>query len=795
MILIVANIFNSSLTISSFEKLYKDSLIASYQVIFADLQRKIEGAVRFGKPLDKFYGIDPMLKELKDKSPEIDNVSVSASDGKILYSLQPNQVGTALDTALNVDFSEKTGEEKKKRRYTDENKPINGRYYILLPIKNQDKEWVGTIAVSFMEKVIQEKMKEMIIENLKILGITSLGAVLVLFFFLIQFIDFNNVIRQKWRLNLILIVILGAAQIIYSFYNVQYFKIRYIDITRGKSDKIAGQLVTDIERLLSKGIQINRLTRIEYHMGEMLSSVAEIESIYISDIQNKVIYLADRKKLDDTIPQEADVTPTDDKDAALYLSNLPLNGKERGEGYLNVKISRQMIQEKINNILLDSFTVVAISFIFITELMIMLFIFIDKTLKHTDVSRPDHRPYQRYAIIRPAAFIFCYAMDMSISFLPLHAEDLYKPFAGLSKEFVMGMPISAEMFLASIAFIIGGNWIDRKGWQHPYFWGIIIAAAGSFLSALARTAPMFILYRGLVGLGYGLAFMSYMGFVYSNSDDRNRTQGLVTMSAGMWSGGICGGAVGGMLAERLGYAPIFTISMFIMILAVVFGFVFMRQNFETGAKAAQTAPGLGMKAVFRFIFSRNIFAMLFLLSLPSAVVFVGTLYYVSPIYLDQLGTTQANIARILMIYGLSMIYLAPFIGRMVDNTPNKKIFLVISGVLGAMALLVFYFMEGIVSVIITISMLSLAASFGNSTQTVYALKQKAAQELGGGRAMSIYRSIERIGWVLGPILLGVVISSGNIARGLYTTGLIFLLITLAFMLMAGSEKTAGPPGS
>ncbi|MFO7689038.1 MAG: hypothetical protein R6W83_00525, partial [Cryobacterium sp.] len=68
-----------------------------------------------------------------------------------------------------------------------------------------------------------------------------------------------------------------------------------------------------------------------------------------------------------------------------------------------------------------------------------------------------------YGLIRPAAFLFLFGIDISVSFLPLHMGKLYQPIFGLSRDVVLGLPISVEMFFVMIALYAAGAWIDRRG--------------------------------------------------------------------------------------------------------------------------------------------------------------------------------------------------------------------------------------------------------------------------------------------------------------------------------------------
>ena len=313
----------------------------------------------------------------------------------------------------------------------------------------------------------------------------------------------------------------------------------------------------------------------------------------------------------------------------------------------------------------------------------------------------------KYILIRPDAFLFCFGIDLPISFIPLYAEDLYQPILGITKETIMSMPISVSMFFTTLAFLIGGFWVDKKGWQHAHWFGVFFAGIGQIFSGIASSALQFIFYRAVYGFGYGLVFLSYMGFVYSNTDERNRTMGFASMSAGMYSGSICGGAIGGMLAERIGFQNVFFVSAFFILATLLYTTIFMKETYHhpKPSQAAATLSSLksDLKLIARFLFDRNVFALLFLLSIPAAITLVGVLYYISPIYLDRLGTSQANIARILMINGVFMIYISPLLSPIMDKARDKRMFLVASGLIGGCGMFVcFFFLKGLSAIIFAI---------------------------------------------------------------------------------------------
>ena len=55
--------------------------------------------------------------------------------------------------------------------------------------------------------------------------------------------------------------------------------------------------------------------------------------------------------------------------------------------------------------------------------------------------------------------------------------------------------------------------------------------------------------------------------------------------------------------------------------------------------------------------------------------------------------------------------------------------------------------------------------------------------------MSLYRTIDRLGWVLGPLILSVIITSGEIERNLSIVGIIYIVLTLMFWFASKSDNT------
>lgn len=558
-------------------------------------------------------------------------------------------------------------------------------------------------------------------------------------------------------------------------------------------------LKEDIEFLLSKGIRINKLVKMDALMGEIIDASPELSDITILDKKNEALYLATKKGIIDfqraaqeELKQAQQLMPLDVDPNYNFRIDLLKGDKVEGyisanasrEGHISTNISKEAIFAKLWEITLNSATILVISMLFFVEMLILIFQFIERQVTGAIQGMRVH-----YGTIRPAAFLFLFGIDISISFLPLYMEKLYEPIFGLSKDMVMGLPISVRMFFTGISFFIAGIWMDRRGWHEPFFCGLFLSGAGILYSWLAPDAFQFIISRAVFGLGYGFALMAAQGFIFSSTREENRVQGLANLWAGVYAGSICGGAAGAMLAERIGYSPVFFLGAVIIFSVIAYALLFMRSAIRKPQHSTKEQPvqSLKIKQIFRFLFNRNVFSLIVFSSIPTAVAIVGFINYFSPVYLNRIGASQSNIGRILMIYGLCLIYIAPFISKYVDASKNKKQYIVLRGILGSLAFIIFYSFGGINAVAVAILLVGIASSIGLASQSAYVLKLKITQEIGTGQAMGVFSSASRVGQVLGPIIFGGLLVTG-FSKGITYFGLAYLMITLLFLLLAQSDR-------
>ena len=802
-LLVLALGFNVLLSFTSLQKLYVVSTVSQYRVIAKDLQQKLERSLRFGKDIKKFVGIKQLLEEtegsiLKRISPENStdrtgrypsiksylSVSVALPDGSILYSTDEKQARTKLPSQARVNFE--TSRDAQNPPLESYYVRLEDTYLLAQPVRDEQKKWVATVILEFGERQVKAHLKALLKTHLRKVLIILAGGMILLIIALHLFMPHRSD-RQgypKTKISLIMLLVIGSAQIVFCGLNTWAFKDHYLHINKEKTQIITRLLKEDIEYILSKGVRIEQVAKLEVLIGETIAAFPALNDVTIFDKAGHPLSRATKTGVIDLR------TATDERPKLLQESisqsdpayNVRFNFIKNGqvEGYISTNINQALLFNKVSEMVMDALTVIVISILFLVEMLILIFLVVERS------TTAAHTTKTHFGVMRPAAFLFLFGVDLSISFLPLHMDKLHGSFFGLSRDVVMGLPISTEFFFVGLSILICGIWLDRRGWHEPFLSGIVLAGLGALYSCVAPDMLHFIISRAMVGLGYGLTLMACQGFVIAASDGQSKTQGLAHLFAGLYAGSICGGATGALLAERIGYRPVFFIGAVIILSVIAYIVFFMGQAIKTPQRvvAEKHHQPVRIGKVFRFLSNRVVLGLIFFCNIPAAIAVVGFLNYFSPIYLHRLGASQSTIGRVFMIYGLFLIYFGPFISKYVDTTQNKKAFIFLGCALGSLTFLIFNVMQGSAAVTMAVLLLGLSSSLIFAPQSAYILKLKVSEELGAGKAIGIFSSTNRIGQVLGPIIFSGVIVAANIHQGMFYFGLAYLLSAVLFFFFS-----------
>lgn len=800
-LLLLSLAFNVLLTTTSLEKVYTEAIVSEYTVIARDLQRGIGRALRFGKTLEKFTGMErillatrsqifktvvkrnvPIGAEAKKLKEENVVISIVNGDGIILHSTNKDEVGQQLPETVFL-LAEDTEKGPTQVHLKD-------RYNIALPIQDGHGCEGGVIAISFGEEQVKRLLKPFFEMNIKLtaaIQIIGMALLILALNFITHGRPASTGLAGK-SLMITLFLIIGTSQVVFSGINIVTFRDNYLNTSLDKASTLMTLLKDDIEFFFRKGRKLENLNKLEELLSEIIDVSPELSDIVVYDSNGQPFYMADHSAGFKLEGEDApDVSPLLEGQNSRYRYHTPLMRRGKIEGHLVANISRKAVFDSLRQILFDSLTVLIISILFFVEMLILANLFIADKVTSGGAKSERGPPTVNFIAIRPAAFLFLFGIDTCISFLPLYMKKLYTPMFGLSQEVILGLPISVEMLFVGIFLLISGAWLDRRGWHEPFLFGLAAALAGTFYSYWAPDSLHFILSRGLVGVGYGSIIMAAQGFVVRQTDSTNKAQGMAQMWAGVFAGSICGGSAGAMLAERIGYPPVFLIGAGVLIVAVIYTFGLLRPAMgrPEKPKEAPKAKSVTLSQSIGFLLNREVFGLLMFSLIPSSLAFVGFMYYFSPVYLASIGESQSDIGRIYMVYGVCLIYVAPYVSKLLDFTDNQKFYIFLSGILGTLAFTTFYFLDALAATALTALLLGFSGSLDASR--AYVLKLKATHDLGEGKAMALFNSMGRTGQVVAPVLFGTMLTAFGVTQSISWFAMGYLAITIIFTVVTRSE--------
>jgi len=391
--------------------------------------------------------------------------------------------------------------------------------------------------------------------------------------------------------------------------------------------------------------------------------------------------------------------------------------------------------------------------------------------------------------IRPPLFLLIFADSLSLSFFPFYVRELYTPVPGISENIVIGLPISIFMLFWAFSLPYAGAWSDRVGRRKPIIAGAILTSAGLILTGFSHSMYDLLLWRSITAVGYGTVYITCQGYITDNTTSVNRTKGMAMFLAGFFSGSLCGSAIGGILVDRIGFRMTFIISAVVSLSSAMFVARLLR---EPGKGAVPKKKKMQL-ADFRLVLSNKRFLAITLFSsIPAKICLTGFLYYIAPMFLKQLGNTQSSIGRVLMSYGLMMVFVSPMVGNIADRFKCRRTFTNMGGIISGIGLLVVLFWNSTAGVLFSIAVLGISHSIQVSSQMSLITDDCVSEggKIGMATVVSIYRLIERIGNISGPIIAGLFIAVMSMTYGevnsfpyaIAAIGILTIISSLTFMI-------------
>ncbi len=487
----------------------------------------------------------------------------------------------------------------------------------------------------------------------------------------------------------------------------------------------------------------------------------------------------------------SDIVVLDEDGRAVSSSDVALLGKNfdedeytypfTQESRIRFIIDRSYNSSQMSSIILNLLTVLVTSVFFSVEVVLLMVRMIGRRTGNTaedDEEEEDKGMLSSLYYIRQISFLFYFASRLSSAFIPIMAKSLLNPFPWITDNAAAGLPQSAETLLTCSAIFITTVILEKKGWKLPFISGVLMVAAGTFLSALSVNLPMFILARAIVGLGYGFCWMTLRNLSLFGKDAKQQLVGFALLNAGIYAGMNCGSSLGAILADIFGYKIVFIVSGFATILTTLF---IVRLENALLPHRVEEKKGIVASGIPKRNFVSAVLFVVLMIA-PASVAASFTSYYL-PLYFESIGKGVTDVGRAQLLYGIVIVYAGPLLSRVIATFKVhalKRVNLIYN-LLISLSLFLPGIGSGLLSSFIGSGLLGTADSVGFGVQNNYFLALPAVQRLGASRSLSVLSFIKKMLEMAGPIVFAGIMVMGYQA-GIRTLAVCFAIMAVAFMI-------------
>ncbi len=410
----------------------------------------------------------------------------------------------------------------------------------------------------------------------------------------------------------------------------------------------------------------------------------------------------------------------------------------------------------------------------------------------------DETPQQdnesQLAKVRAPLFMFILAEELTRSFLPGYVKHLLVPIPWLSSEIVVGLPIALFMLIVAIGQPFLGVYTERVGHRKTMLIGAGIAAVGFVATMLAHSVLDLLLWRSLCAVGYAMVFVAGQAYVLDHATPGTRAKSFALFVGAIMAATVCGPSIGGILADNIGVRPTFAIAAVLAAASMLVIRSLPAGRHKVEGKLPVRLPSLAEMGAL--ISNPRFMTVTALAAMPAKILLTGLCFYLIPLYVVQMGSTQAMAGRILMVYAVVMVVLGPLTASLATNKTRMYSLvgggLIVSG-LGGVAMLAG---ADVGWVFLAVILVGLGQSMSIAAQSAL-LSEHCAPEiakLGEGVVYGVYRLLERLGNAAGPMIAALLAMHFDYRTGFIAIGAgVSICGALFFMLSLSSPKRALRP--
>ncbi|MCG9597372.1 MFS transporter [Vibrio sp. Isolate25] len=806
-VLLFSNGLNTTLNYLNFDKRLTQTSDSTYQVVLDETDNDIRQAMSLGLPLSSISNIQSLIERRLELVDGISKIQVVNSSDDVLFTTGVAKFDTdrLLTTDIVNTFNVKEGE---LRLYYSPLYLEQIKQTLLSQQVMDTLLWVlvaaviGYLALNSLLDFLLKKVKSAT-NAMNTEGMTEKQLLTSVKSHIIADRTSSkwNKIRAKYfplLIILLAIVLTVASNLGSSYQSLNKFSVVYENQLKQKSNLIGDTLSHMIGRIINEGVPLERLMGLEDEFSSYIEHHPELLSIRL-------------ERNETALYQHPDFFPD-----YVEASELSIPIDTTGIIKLQMMADTNIIPQMIKDSIMDMITVLVASGLFVIEIILFICHFmiikpwrqikqliamgehkqvpylvkvqsndelgsligkLNALIKSTfDSKALPEKNIQDYRFVRLPLFILIFSEAASLAFFPNFVASLPSTQNWIPTDLVTSLPISLFMLCWALSLPFAGYWSDKVGRRKSLIGGGLLTAVGLVATALSPNLELLLVARAVTAVGYGIVFISAQGYVTDTTNTQNRTKGMSTFLSAFFSGSLCGAAIGGVLADKLGYSMTFMLAASLAIVGVMLVIIF----FDRGETNSESKPV--QLTDFKILLSNKYFALItFFSAIPAKVVLTGFLYYICPVYLQSLGESSAVSGRVMMTYGLAIIIISPLAASLVDKWNNKIAFIFAGGILSAAALINIMMLPGTFGLLMIVILVGIAHGLCVSPQVPLIIELLSGSGLDKGKTIGIFRLTERIGNIAGPLVAGLALSVLGFQSTIMLFGVALLISSIVLL--------------
>ncbi len=402
-------------------------------------------------------------------------------------------------------------------------------------------------------------------------------------------------------------------------------------------------------------------------------------------------------------------------------------------------------------------------------------------------------------LIRVPFFLFIFSEELSRSFFPLFVGSLVPIEPVLSYEVMIGLPITLFMTATFAATLFAGGLTHRLGSSRLFLLGVGCAFIGYLGTFLSDSYLELVVWRCLNGIGYGLIFNACETWVALHAKESNRAYSASSFVGAVFAGIVCGPSLGGMFADYVGPQATFLISAGLSILSGLTAYRLLGSSKSKSVREENKVVDTPRILPWKVLFSNARFIGVVLTAVPTKTTLSGFLFFMVPLYLNELGYTKTQTGQVMMLYGALILVGTPFVSRLADHTRRYTMILFSGSLMSGLGLIIIltgtYLNNEYFAVLIAIIALGsghcliMSPQFAIVQEIVYSYRDVIAMPV----SISVYRFVDRVGLIIGPMLAALLVQKISYPHATAVFGIMVLVSMLLsmFAMSVHNHKASG----